>query len=285
MIVIRRYLKSLHNLLLIFVFLACNQVENKSKISQRSYFKNEENASAQSERAAEAQTLQLTASAEEEAEKNRLIKEIFEIRANIQQRLPILETEQDRLYKLTNELTDDNTYGCHYDEQINSVQLVIDGSQNPLVSMGTFSDYQPEPVGGSPTALEFRFGGFSFTVDPATEILGGSQYEVDTDFTKQQLTIGSIEYVEVKKLGISYNQERRCRQQFVVMEECDWQVSEEHVYYINSIQLIVNGLVVYKGDGLNWKFDRKRQIWQDSNLRSDENWVKLMIDNNCEKVN
>ena len=220
----------------------------------------------------------------ESGEKAQLINEIFEARANIQTRLPVLEREQDRLYKLTNELTDDNSYGCHYREKINSVQLVVDGSENPLVHMGTFSNSVPEPVGGSPTALEFRLGGLSFSVDPATKILGGSHFEVDADFSKLQLAMGAIEYLSVKKLGISYNQERRCKQNFIIMEKCNWQVSEEHVYYINGIQLIVNGLLVYKRDGLDWKFDRKRQIWEDSSLRSNSNWISVMLRNDCEKV-
>lgn len=219
-------------------------------------------------------------------DKSKIIDQMLDLEAKMTQRTPILESERDRLLKLTNALIDDNVVGCHFGEPIKSVQLVVDGSEKPLVAIGTFKNMLPEPVGGSPTALEFRLGGFTFTVDPATKILGssGSHYEVDSDFEKSKLTLGSIEYVSVKKPGISYVQNRVARQSFIIMEDITYDVLEEHVYYINAIELIVNGMTVYKSGGLNWKFDRTRQIWEDGDLRTNSFWTKVMLQNDCKKT-
>jgi hypothetical protein len=216
-----------------------------------------------------------------------LIRQIFDIRAQISGRQPILDTEQDRLMKLTNELTDNKTYGCHYDDPIKTLQVVVQGNKNAREDMGEFDKALAEPGGGgSPTALEFTLGGgLSFIVDPADKILGGSQYDVDRDFGANPISMGSIEYLRVKKMGISYDAERRCRQKFIISEECTWLVAEENTYFISAIKIIANGITIYDGQGLNWSFNRKRQIWDEVNLRNDENWTKLMMDKDCEKTN
>lgn len=211
----------------------------------------------------------------EQVEKRKLIEEILILRNEIKEREPLRLNEEDRLLAISNRLTLNSQFGCHANEKIRSFEIIVKGSELSHQFIDETSKPLQPPAGGDAEEIEFRFGPFSETIK-GKSILDGKLIS-DRQFEE---TIGSLEFLKVRKNGISYRADRTCKSAFL-WETCTYKNYEEHLYNITSVQIIANGLVIYERDSMDWNLNRNTTAWEDTDFRNNPAWNKVMSRNDC----
>ncbi len=223
--------------------------------------------------------------------KDSLIGKISTLMNDISNRSPELERKRNTLFKLTSELKSKDVIGCHYNQKITSFEIEIEGERKAAVSLGNFSSRLPDPAdSGKSSVLQFKFGAVSIAIDQDKENIFGQHYAFKQDLSN--FTIGSLQYIEISKQGVSYDQRQvndpsgfldKVHDFFTKAGE-EYEVDELNVFNISGVKLFVNGKPVYTKSGLNEVLRKDKLKWMDQNLKIGPDWIKLMTETDCEKT-
>ena len=225
--------------------------------------------------------------------RNDLITEIIKLREKIAARFNLLENERNRQFKLTNELKTDMHIGCQIHQPIRSFEMELEGSINDRVYLGKQEHKKPDRLyDGNTHEILFNFGGIKFTVDFSKKNIFGVKYRYEQDISDQEL-IGSLDRILIRKKGVSYDnvlvpceKDEGLINSFtkIFHSKSCYDVYEEGSISISSMILYVNGKKAYSNNGLSLLLNREHFKFS-ADLRSDEQWLRLMLDDNCSVTN
>ncbi len=236
--------------------------------------------------------------------KSQLISEILALEHQISTLLPRLDTLQNEVMNLTNELQTTSVIGCHASEPIVQLSVTIVGKKNDPKAVSDVNKMCPSMMpgpSGSNVLMPLGSGniisvdmGSSVTVnlDQNTAPIGGPPW---VGQVSEQAVVGNIQYLSLKKLGVTIDDlGPRCTSGFLgANSSCTRICQEIDTYTITGIKIAIDtpsvtGFTIYDASNLNiilgsTLYSSNAVLsWQASNLRSDPNWNKLMYDTNCQ---
>lgn len=228
-----------------------------------------------------------------DVKRKEVISELTALRSKIAARFNVLEGERNRQFKLANELKTDIHMGCHFRKPINSFEIELEGSINDRVFLGKQDQKKPDRIfdGGSHEIL-FDFGAVKFSVDFSKTNIFGVRHVYEKDVSDESL-VGSLDRIMVRKKGVTYdNVLTPCRTsggifgslEKVFWDESCYDVYEQGVFTISAITIYVNQKKAFTKGDLGVKLSRENYKFSED-LQSNEQWVKLMLDEDCTETN
>lgn len=219
------------------------------------------------------------------------IAKIEPIRKQIEDRMVVLEDEKNRLARLGNELKPEILLGCHANEPIKDLQIIVNGSQLPRKLIASaLKDELDSPLSGNPAELSIELGSaVNITRDLSKEnILDASE---GTREILEEVVISNIQYLRITKKGVDFDNERGQTSGILGFGgKIYFDVYENWALSLTSIEIRVNGFLIYKNPNLNillasTRYDKKaRLIWTEEDFRANEHWITLMQRTDCDQT-
>lgn len=227
---------------------------------------------------------------ESEDAKGSLISQIRGIRKQIEDRMVILEDEKNRLARLSNELKPEILVGCHANEPIKDLQIIIQGSKlNRKLIESELREAMDSPKGGNPSELAIELGSaVNITRDLSKEnILDASE---GVRVVLEDVAVSNIQYLRISKKGVDYDNERGQMSGILGFGgKIYFDVYENWAISLTSIEIRANGFLIYSNPNLNLLFASARYKggarleWTEPNFRANEHWVALMQRTDCDQ--
>ncbi len=221
-------------------------------------------------------------------DKKTLISSILQYEESLNTREPVLEKTRDTLLKLTNVLTQNQDVGCHYNDIIQSVKIRINGAQNTEPEyVGRNSDIMPNPKGtGGCNDFTVDFGSIKQTFNQNNQ----SIYQENLlDFPPNSATVGSLSFIRLKKNRICYKNDEDFHTSYVILSTSDYKVYELNIFNINSVEVTVNGALIYQNNSLGLSLRGPAKLgegnfvleWSDSLQNNNPLWTAFMNKQDC----
>lgn len=220
--------------------------------------------------------------------KKTLISSILQYESSINTREPVLEKTRDTLLKLTNVLTQNQDVGCHYNDIVQTLKIRINGAQNTAPEyVGRSSDVVPNPKGtGGCNDFTIDFGSIKQTFDQNNQSI---YQENQLDFPPNSATIGSLSFIRLKKNRICYKNDEDFHTSYVILSSSDYKVYELNIFNLNSIEVTVNGALIYQNNSLGLSLRGPAQLgqggyvleWSDSLQNNNPLWTAFMNKQDC----
>lgn len=228
-----------------------------------------------------------------DVKRKEVIAELTALRSKISARFNVLEGERNRQFKLANELKTDIHMGCHFRKPINSFEIELEGSINDRVYLGKQDQKKPDRIfdGGTHEIL-FDFGAVKFSLDFSKTNIFGVRHVYEKDVSDESL-VGSLDRIMIRKKGVTYdNVMTPCRTsggifgslEKVFWDESCYDVYEQGIFTISALTIYVNQKKAFSKGDLGVKLSRENYKFSED-LQSNEQWVKLMLDEDCTETN
>lgn len=221
-------------------------------------------------------------------DKKTIIASILQYEASVNTREPVLEKTRDTLLKLTNVLTQNQDVGCHYNDIVQSLKIRINGAQNTSPEyVGSNSNMVLNPKGtGGCNDFTVDFGSIKQTFNQNNQ----SIYQENLlDFPPNSATIGSLSFIRLKKNRICYKNDEDFHTSYIVLSSSDYKVYELNIFNINSVEVTVNGALIYQNNSLGLSLRGPTQLgqgnyvldWSDSLQNNNPLWTAFMNKQDC----
>lgn len=223
-------------------------------------------------------------------DKKTIIRDITDLRESISERFRSLESERNRQFKLTNELKTDVHLGCQIRQPVRSFIMELEGNINDRVYIGKFGNKKSDKIyDGSSYELLFDFGAARFSIDFSKMNPFGTKFIYEKDISRESI-VKNIDRILIRKKGVSYdNVETSCRNngglfgtiEKLISDDTCYDIYEEGVIHISGITLYINDKKAYSRNNLDINLSRKSPSYIGENFQSNEDWIRLMLDDTC----
>lgn len=218
---------------------------------------------------------------------------------------PKLDAEKNRRNKLMMELMANIGAGCMSDADINTIEVIIDGSKLADVNVSTLKQtdqYLPQATEGQ-INFEFYLGDLQskkfikFTNNEATNpIFGNNVHYTYRVPPSDMVKVNFVEMISVKKMAPAYSKVNFCPKPDPSSEapsNCGVAATLKEIerYEMNAFSVKVNGYLMYTNGSARHGFslhpgsetDFKSQglIWQDNNAQLNDSFIALLQRTDC----
>lgn len=232
-----------------------------------------------------------------EDRKEALIEEIVTQRAQIQARATSLDAESSRLINLTMALSTESSIGCHYEDELKTLEILVKGSISnfPVRPSLNPRDFVPRPKQNIPLEavvndLRIDLGGGLVFDLPSTDYMG--QKYMASNLPK--VILGAIDRFYILKKSVEYTSYlTACSNAsgFVANfgrlfdSSVCYSWTENKVMSIDGIQVTANGMLIFDSNE-SIKLKSGQTSWSDFGaLRMGTAWNQMMQKQDCDIVN
>jgi hypothetical protein len=206
---------------------------------------------------------------------------IAKLKAEIGVRKAELERERDRNGKLRSELNQKSSRGCHMNEPIKKVEILVQGDvdfNREKIDSGS-DEKQNE---GNPESFTIEIGeNFSATIKNSESGLFSSQGKyLMTDVGDRK--IRDIERISIVRNGVKYDNKKVCWRE-LFRTKCKYEHYEVEKYKLFGVSIVVNDRVLFQKKGFDTTFDRQTRRWNvdSGEFKANEAYFKASTAEDC----
>ncbi len=230
---------------------------------------------------------------------DQMIAAILKAQSQISQFSTAMDSTENTLLMLNNELAPTDLIGCHADEPITTLYISLTGNVAPPKSIGNWNQCPTPTLGPSPD-LRFEMGSsVVVNIDESTSSNIGPQGGTPWQGTlEDQALVGDIEYLRISKLGITYDDGGpECTSGLLgINGKCLEICTEINVYNVTGVTVAIDTpsvahRTIYDNQNLNLVFGSSLYSpaavtrWTEENFRANDDWVVFMQDTDCDTQN